>query len=251
MKAKLMLAMLVVAGALGASTGLVLGNPQKKPTGESPPVKEENPAATTEAPPSAAATVRIRVLDPQGKPLPGARILASIWTNEKGFKKTRDYETDAAGVTQVELPKTYTIVRFWAFKKPFVAMFADWEQNELAGGHGFPAEYTFQLETGIAAGGRIVDEQGRPITGAKVEVILANAGANARPAHGDGHVRYDTWLANGADAATTDSNGRGASPTFQTTRKSNWPCWFHILISDRMSGGRSLRKRRGSPRRCC
>lgn len=208
MKAKLMLAMLVVAGALGASTGLVLGNPQKKPTGESSPAKELKPAATTEAPPAAAGTVRVRVRDPQGKPLPGAKILASIWTNEKGFKKTRDYEVDAAGVTQVEIPKTYTIVRLWAFKKPFVTMFASWEQNELAGGHGLPAEYTFQLETGVAAGGRIVDEQGKPIAGVTVEVMLASAGANARPAHGDGRVRYNTWLAEGADAATTDSNGR-------------------------------------------
>jgi RNA polymerase sigma factor (sigma-70 family) len=156
-------------------------------------------------PAAAARTMRVVVLDPQGKPLVGANVHSGIWTNEKGFKGNYDYTTDAAGAAQVELPKTFTIVRLWAGKKPFVTMYAGWEQNELASGTRVPAEYTMRLESGTTAGGRVVDEQGRPIAGAKVEVEL---GGDPRPVHGDGRVGYDVWLANGSDAATTDAEGR-------------------------------------------
>ena len=50
-----------------------------------------------------------------------------------------------------------------------------------------------------------MDEQGKPVAGAKVEVRLAS---DPKPAKGDGRVRYNTWLAEGSDAATTDAEGR-------------------------------------------
>ncbi len=68
-----------------------------------------------------------------------------------------------------------------------------------------PAEYTFRLEPGVTAGGRIVDEQGKPIASAKVQVQLAS---DPKPAHGDGRTLYNTWLAEGSDTATTDAEGR-------------------------------------------
>src|SRR5438876_3731090 len=153
----------------------------------------------------AARTLRVVVLDPDGKPLPGASVHSGIWTEEKDFKANHDYTTDAAGAAAVELPKTYYILRLWARKKPFVAMWAGWEQAELAGGKGVPAEYTFRLESAVTAGGRIVDEEGRPIAGAKVEVSL---GGGAKPANGDGRARYNSWLAEAKDAAVTDADGR-------------------------------------------
>src|SRR5207245_2570585 len=108
----------------------------------------------------AAGALRVVVLGPDGKPLPGANVHSSIWTEEKDFKANHDYTTDAAGAAPVELPKTYYIVRLWASKKPFVGLRAAWEQAELAGGKGVPAEYTFRLESAVTAGGRVVDEQG-------------------------------------------------------------------------------------------
>src|SRR5581483_411995 len=147
------------------------------------------------------------VFDAQGKPLPDANVLASIWTEEKGFKATRDYKTDAAGGAQVELPKTFTILRLWASKKPYVTLFSHWEQAELASGKEFPAEYTFRMETGVTAGGRVVDVQGKPIASAKVQVMLAG---EPRVLHGDGRTHYNTWLATEDDnnAAKTDADGR-------------------------------------------
>ena len=145
------------------------------------------------------------VLDPQGKPLPGANILASVWTEEKGFKANRDYETDANGTAQVELPKSFSLLRLWAGKKPYVRMFAGWEQNELASLKEFPAEYVFRLQSAVSAGGKVVDEGGKPISGARVRVTIANS---LKPANGDGRSSYDIWLATGSDAATTDADGR-------------------------------------------
>src|SRR5205823_14771828 len=102
----------------------------------------------------------------------------------------RDYETDATGAAQVELPKTFYIVRLWASKKPFVTMFTGWEQNELASAKQFPSEYTLQLEASVTAGGRVVDEQGKPITGAKVQVMIANT-AEVKPTGADGRTHYN------------------------------------------------------------
>lgn len=154
----------------------------------------------------------VRVLDPQGKPLADARVHASVWTEEKGFKHNRDYKTDTAGIARVELPKTYQILRLWAGKKPFVTMFSHWEQNELASGVRPPAEYAIPLERAASAGGRIVDEAGKPIAGAHVQVRAAGG----TPVKSDGRTGYNTWLATGTGdprlgedaAAVTDSDGR-------------------------------------------
>jgi RNA polymerase sigma factor (sigma-70 family) len=167
-------------------------------------------AKAVQAPPAAQAQegerkLRVVVLDSDGKPLSDANVLASIWTKEKGVKNNRNYQTDANGVAHVELPKTFYIVRLWTSKEPFATMFANWEQNELASGRGFPAEYTVRLETAVTAGGRIVDEQGKPIAGARVQVTMNN---DLKPAHSDGRARYQTSLANGNGSSMTDAQGR-------------------------------------------
>jgi RNA polymerase sigma factor (sigma-70 family) len=182
LKATVVMGLLLLASVVAARVGGFAAPP--------PAVKPAEPAKPEK--PQAARTLRVVVLDPQGKPLPDAKVHAGIWTNEKGFRANHDYQTDAAGAAQVELPKSFYILRLWASKRPFVTLFAGWEQNELASGMKLPAEYTFRLERGVAAGGRIVDEQGTPIAGAKVQVSLAG---DPRPARSDGRTRYNTWLA--------------------------------------------------------
>src|SRR5262245_45740452 len=156
-------------------------------------------------PPAGARTLRVVVLDPQDKPLDGANVHSSIWTEEKDFKSNHDYKTDADGAAHVKLPKTFYILRLWASKKPFVTMFANWEKNELASGKEFPAEYSMRLEAGVTAGGRVVDEAGKPIGGVNVQVSMSG---DPKPTRSDGRTRYDTWLAYGTDAVTTDAKGR-------------------------------------------
>ena len=52
--------------------------------------KPEPPAEQTRS-------LRVVVLDPQGKPLPGANVHASVWTNEPGFKANHDYRDRRPG----------------------------------------------------------------------------------------------------------------------------------------------------------
>jgi RNA polymerase sigma factor (sigma-70 family) len=217
-KLKVVAVVLLAAGLLGVGAGKVTQQVlAAKPAAnahpalaknEQPPVKVD-PLPVAPAEQAMARTLGVVVLDPQGKPVSGANIHASIWTDEKGFKANHDYPTDAAGAAQVELPKTFTILRLWAWagKKPFVSMFANWEQNVLASGREFPAEYTFRLESAVAAGGRILDEQGKPIAGAKVQVMLGDDD-DLKFSRRDDRALYNTWLAEGREAATTDAEGR-------------------------------------------
>ena len=171
--------------------------PQAKPN--QLPVAPVNPAEP------ASRTLRVTVIDSQGKPVSEAKIHAGIWTEEKDFKANRDYQTDAAGATVVALPKTFTIFRLWASKTHYVTMFADWEQADLASGPTFPSEYAFKLEPGAVAGGRILNEHGKPVAGAKVAVSVGNG---LKPDGGDGRASYHDWLATGDEAATTGADGR-------------------------------------------
>jgi RNA polymerase sigma factor (sigma-70 family) len=201
-KLKIAAAVLLAAVMLGAGAAMLLAaaspNPSPAPAGEQPP-PADRPARAAEG------KLRVVVLDPQGKPLPGANVHASIWTNDEDFKANRDYQTNAAGAAEVELPKTFYILRLWVSKDPCVTLYAGWEQNELASGKAFPTEYTFRMEAGVTAGGRIVDEQGKPIAGTKVRVRMAS---DPKPVHGDGRSRYNTWLTDGDEPATTDAEGR-------------------------------------------
>lgn len=203
-KLKAVLGVLLVGGLVAAAGAVASNTPDDKPA--QPPTKEKAaPEMTPEPPAQQNRDVRIIVLDPRGKPLAGAKIHASVWTSEKEFKANRDIQTDAEGIARLQLPKTYYIVRLWASKKPFVEMYAGWEQAELTRGRGLPTEYTFRLEDAVTASGRVVDEKGKPVAGARVEVTLAS---DPRPHQSDGRLRYNRWLAEADDRPTTDANGR-------------------------------------------
>ena len=168
---------------------------------------------------------------------------------QKGFKTNRDYQTDDAGAAHVELPKTFYILRLWASKEPFVTLFASWEQGELASGKEFPVEYIFRMETGVAAGGRVVDEQGKPIAGAKVQVMMCEA--DAKPTNSDGRAGYGSWLAAGEDAERRTPRAAGASTTSRTIRGQNWSCCFPSGLCVRCEVWEKSKKSPALRRQCC
>jgi RNA polymerase sigma factor (sigma-70 family) len=154
-------AVVLLAVGMAAVGGVMLARgPEDKSSDKTakPPAHAEFEKPAPPAVPATAATMRVVVLDPQGKPLPGANVHSGIWTEEKSFKGNHDYTTDAAGVAQVELPKRFTIVRLWASAEPLVEMVAGWEQEELRSRKALPTDYTFRLESGLTAGGRLVDQ---------------------------------------------------------------------------------------------
>ena len=163
------------------------------------------PATEDSAPPDVEeGTIEVRVLDPDGQPLEGAEVHARISTREEDFRRDCDYVTDSEGVARVELPKAYTSVSLWASKAPFARVFLPWESNELAQGERLPKTYTVSLGRTTTAGGRVVNEEGRPIVGAEVEVWAKGA----VPPDADGRARYSSSLICCGETLTTDQDGR-------------------------------------------
>ena len=144
-KIKTAFGVLLIGGLLSVVGAVATGAGDDKPP-PAPP-KEAAKAADLKADEPAAAReeMRVIVLDPDGKPVAGANVHASVWTDEEGFKANQDVPTDDAGVARVKLPKTFHILRLWSSKKSFSSLYASWEQAELSSGKGVPAEYTFRL----------------------------------------------------------------------------------------------------------
>ena len=198
-KMTLTLAATLLLAAAGFGACQIRAEP---PAAVAPPMPAGPPAPGR---PDSARTIRVVVLNPRWEPESGVNVKASIWTEEKDFQSNRDYVTDSGGSARVELPATFFILRLWARKLPYVAMDAHWERAELASDGTVPAQYTFGLEPAAPAGGRVLDERGRPIEGGRVRVSLDG---DARPAKGEGHAGYDTWLTGDVDAPKTDAEGR-------------------------------------------
>ena len=101
----------------------------------------------------------MKILDPQGNPLPGAKIHTEISTKQAAFEPTRDYTTDAHGLAEVKLPETYGIVQLWIVKTPYATVYSELKPRKK-GHEQPPGECTIRLEKTVTAGGRIVDDEG-------------------------------------------------------------------------------------------
>ena len=147
-------------------------------------------------------TMKIHVVDADGQPVAAAKIHESVWTKDKDFKHNRDYTSDAKGWVDVELPKTLTILRLWSRKDGYVPLFAHWEDRMPAEQRVIPDEFTFSMEKGMVIGGIVKDEDGKPVSGARVEVMYARDFREELK-----RVSDDIWLSEGDDAATTNAEG--------------------------------------------
>jgi protocatechuate 3,4-dioxygenase beta subunit len=161
-------------------------------------------AATEES--NGARTMLVRVLDEAGKQISDAKIHVSIWEME-GVKEyaNRHYITDEEGRSEVARPRHLRIMRMWPAKDGHVPLFVNFAEGKHEEGRLIPDEYEFRLQKGRRLSGRIVDEQGNPISKAKVQVrVMVDEPAwGANP-----DAIISTWLASGGNAAVTDSSGR-------------------------------------------
>ncbi|HEY1599586.1 MAG TPA: carboxypeptidase regulatory-like domain-containing protein [Pirellulales bacterium] len=147
----------------------------------------------------------IRVVGSEGQPLPRANILASIWTDEKDFKATRNYTCDEEGKVEIVLPKTLTILRIWSRKAGFAPLFVQWWPDKEADGNLIPDEFTFQMQPGTLLGGVVKNDDGQPIVGAEVEVRYDRGGIAEHP---EQRAVFDAWLSSGPISIRTDAEGR-------------------------------------------
>jgi outer membrane lipoprotein-sorting protein len=142
--------------------------------------------------------IRVRVVGPDDKPIAGAKIQTSIWS-EDPQKRNRDFVCDANGQTIVDLPKSIEILRLWARMEGYVPMFAHWEQYDT---EPIPAEFTFKLSKGTTIGGFVKNEDGQPIEGARIGVSCYIPGEMTE------RMYVDHWLAEGESSRFTDTRGR-------------------------------------------
>src|SRR5690606_2917216 len=92
-------------------------------------------------------------------------------------------------------------------KEGHVPLFVNFAQGKHEEGRLIPDEYEFRLQEGQRLSGRIVDQQGDPVSNAKVQVRVEVD----EPAWGvNPDAIISTWLANRGDAVVTDSEGRWA-----------------------------------------
>jgi hypothetical protein len=115
--------------------------------------------------------------------------------------------TDANGQVAVLVPDPPRLFRIWTQKEGYVPLFAQWWPEHQADGHKIPNEFTFPLPTGSEIGGVVKNDDGDPIEGAIVEVMLANRidEMGRRPVP-------SMWLAEvpgpGKNPCVTDADGR-------------------------------------------
>lgn len=157
--------------------------------------------------PRADRTLKITVLGADKKPLPKAKIHAAIWAKVPA-KTNRDYVCDELGQTIVELPPEVGILRLWVRSDGYVSMFAHWspqfvEQKLIPEEDPIPEKFTFELEKGATIGGTVVDGDGQPIPGVRVQAVLDMA--SARLEH---RVEQANQLAGESDGPMTDALGR-------------------------------------------
>jgi beta-lactamase regulating signal transducer with metallopeptidase domain/thiol-disulfide isomerase/thioredoxin/uncharacterized GH25 family protein len=120
--------------------------------------------------------MQIKVVDSAGKPVPEAFIQVSIWTDEKNFRHNRNYRCDYEGTATIKLPKTFWILRLWAKKRGYCEEFKDFEPNAQIHEIVLPDEFAFHLVADTTLRGTVRNEDGLPVSKARVECFPADGG---------------------------------------------------------------------------
>lgn len=112
--------------------------------------------------------LRFKVVDRQtGRPVAGMRLRLEV-AEEGAHCRIATHDTDATGTAELRFPDgPLTYLSIWANHDAYVPRFIQWTRRQ----HGdFPEEYLYRAEPGISVGGRIVDEQGKPVAEALVRL---------------------------------------------------------------------------------
>ncbi|WP_157605194.1 carboxypeptidase regulatory-like domain-containing protein [Schlesneria paludicola] len=121
----------------------------------------------------------IQVQDEQGEPLPGTRIHVNVLASDgkKTTNRRTSYETGDDGRIEIKLPSSFFNLQVWTSRPHYVHMYAGF-QHETQGVNlgnkdiaaAVPDSFQFALGRGTKLSGTVVDEDGSPIAGVKVDV---------------------------------------------------------------------------------
>ncbi len=176
------------------------------------------PAASADGP--SGRSLALTVLDRQsGGPIPGAAVKFQV------NGKATSAKADAEGRAAFPLPETArAAVMITATADGYVPMQVSWRGQGTTGQ--VPGEYTLRMERGTTIGGLIRDEQGRPVSGATVFLLVPSANR-------DGEPRASIW----DYPARTDEQGRWRCDVMPAEMDDVWIRLAHPdFISDDMYG---------------
>lgn len=184
--------------ALVGALGLTTRAQEAKPAAPDARDDKKEVEATTKS-------ITLRVLDEEDQPLSDADIHVSIWEyDDKRDYPKRDFKTNERGSAEVPIPSRLRIMRIWPSKSGYVPQFLNFADGKHGEGKDIPDSFTFHLKRGHRISGKVVDESGNPIAGAKVDVSVEVSEPvwDSSPS-----PMISKWLANGEDAAVTNDQG--------------------------------------------
>ncbi|RCS48308.1 DUF3738 domain-containing protein [Bremerella cremea] len=184
--------------------------------------KKDDPPATQ---PKTAEKSQMTVLvtDAQGHPLAGARVFQNqvyqLAGSDKPTIKNHEYYTDGGGKVVITWPGESRDLRLWVSQPEYVPLHAMWSRELQADGDKLPAEFRFQLTAATTIGGRVLDANGKPIAGAKIEIQNGTAGLPVRSGEPGQRPVAANWLAAEASAILTNSQGRWTANNIPSDRE--------------------------------
>jgi protocatechuate 3,4-dioxygenase beta subunit len=136
-----------------------------------------------------------------GAGIPGVEIHALYWTTRE-IERNDGLRTDAEGLCEVPLPERPAMRLDLGILAPgYAQKFFSWWPSRFGP---LPATYTFKVERGTGIGGRVQDEQGKPVENA--QIILQFPGVGESSAREPERERFGFWGA--LPVARTDAAGR-------------------------------------------
>ena len=166
----------LVIGTLAVGAGVLARREPPAPPADTP--RAEATKATADKPANGPVRLRGRVLDPDGKPVNGARL---YWPrvpkteprSEDDIEIPQRGKTDAEGRFQLELPRS-DIRPEWnlslvALADSYGVAWAKWSAIEAGG------ELTLRLVKDQPIEGRVVTTEGKPVAGVRVSIVTLGA----------------------------------------------------------------------------
>lgn len=162
-----------------------------------------------------AKTIRITVLDEQGRPLAGADIEAPYLGGWQTSKLRRLTDQQGRFVLKVPLPPKRVVSRMSNFSvsaehEGFARRSLMWTSSAGNVYAGLPEKATLRLEKGVPIGGRVEDGRGTPLKGVRVLLRASGyRGFTMGNSERRTHQYSEVWLTDKSHpAATTDASGR-------------------------------------------
>ena len=138
---------------------------------EAPAAAKELPAEKKAAP--ASFTIRIHALAAESAaPVANMSVEAKTFVNKNRKRATLPCKTDSQGDAAIEIANFSELGDLSICARPagYVPQYLDWHPSEAP--LSVPKQITLRFRKGMAIGGRIEDESGKPVAGAKVEIRM-------------------------------------------------------------------------------